>query len=62
MYVCMYIHAVLMSIKTSTFLYVHLSYSTIVRDHKGVGVAHEKASPKKPASSFPDNYEAVLVR
>ena len=37
------------------------SYSVIVvysRDHKGVGVAHEKTSPK----NLPDDDEAVLVR
>ena len=32
------------------------------RDHKGEGMAHEKTSPKKPASIFHDNDEAVLVR
>ena len=43
-----------------------LSYSTIVlysRDHKEVGVAQKVTSPKlTPASIFPDNDEAVLVR
>ena len=39
------------------------SYSTIVlynRDHKSVGVAHDKIT-QKPASLFPDDDEAVLV-
>ena len=31
------------------------------RDHKGVGMAHEIKSPKKTASVFPDDDEAVLV-
>ena len=31
------------------------------RDHKGVGVAHEKHYPK-PSSLFPDDDETVLVR
>ena len=41
------------------------SYTTIVvysRDHKGVGVAHEITLPKKTASIFPDNDEAVSVK
>ena len=36
---------------------IKLSYS---RDHKGVGVAHEKTT-RKPASLFSDD-EAVLVK
>ena len=42
-----------------------LSYNTIVlysRDHKGVGMAHEKNITQIPASHFPDENEAVLVR
>ena len=42
-----------------------ITYSMIVpysRDHKGVGVAHKIISPKKTASIFPDDHEAVLVR
>ena len=27
--------------------------SMSLKDHKGVGAAHEKTSPKKPASIFP---------
>jgi len=30
------------------------------RDHEGVGVAHEIASPKKPASTFRDNGVVLL--
>ena len=37
------------------------SYSNS-RDHKGVGMVHEKTSPKKTASLFLDDNEAVLVR
>ena len=41
-----------------------LSYSMIVlssRDHKGLGVPHEKHHPKTNLT-FPDNDETVLVR
>jgi len=30
------------------------------RDHKGVGIAHEIVSPKKPASTFPDDGAILL--
>ena len=36
--------------------------STDSRDCKGVDVAHEKNITQKPASLFPDDDEAVLVR
>ena len=45
-------------------IYGRLSYSTIVlhsRDHKGVGMAHEKYYPKI-SLTFPDDNEAELVR
>ena len=44
--------------------HTELSYSMIVlysRDYKGVGVAHEKTSPKNQLQ-FSDDDEAVLVR
>ena len=43
---------------------MHTSYGTKVlysRDHKGVGVVHVRHH-QKPASLFPDDDEAVLIR
>ena len=53
MYLHMYMH---------TNLHSYISVMVHNGDHEGVGVAQKTITTKEPASIFPDNDGAVLVR